>query len=643
MPIADYAERSEFLGVFDGLGGDGQRVAFPVYRPWVMRVVNVGNAVLPTSNSIPVWNSSFLPVNDPLVVDVPPRSSWRDYVDGVKFYLHHFRSSLVVRRFSPSSDANLRLNGGQERNIKVRYVDERSQPAAVGFELDVDGFSMDFRLPSASELVAFELSPPLIASSRRAYHQYRFMNDKELPSWISSLLKDWIHQIFLSAVISRALTEDRSLGKAALLLLEDPIQSFEPVMAALFQMQDISAEAIDQEDENAIEDDSTDAERVTRLEQRLKESFAVPEVIQKLKELAPELDDPDPNSYGKWLRHTLHETLGEAVLQACINVAPSHAATDTLVADLEWVEDGEISRVWITETTVGGAGVIRAFADEFTNNPKGLFYELEAALVPTDLELSSDGLNRFVSLACDDEIVRSCTAKLRSCDGHKERKEVQDELNKALALRGVDLSHSFSVSLNTRLLQPGMGLGWDKLLKSLIELWDQLEAKFSMSIGSREFSYLTLTFPDIQEQVIELLQDVHPDINADADRMQALEGLLWPRGMDVRQRTLQSYNPYRQRRVTDPALVRTILLSRNTASANIAHEDWYKDCCGLLSEYGSVELVATPSTLNDLKAAIIKILVQPIDVGYLLFYPVLERVQRNAVETRVTFSLREHL
>ena len=54
----------------------------------------------------------------------------------------------------------------------------------------------------------------------------------------------------------------------------------------------------------------------------------------------------------------------------------------------------------------------------------------------------------------------------------------------------------------------------------------------------------------------------------------AVTSLLWPRADEVRQRALQSHNPYRQGRSTDPAVVRHLLLSRSIATIELADPEW---------------------------------------------------------------------
>ena len=80
------------------------------------------------------------------------------------------------------------------------------------------------------------------------------------------------------------------------------------------------------------------------------------------------------------------ETLGEAALQACIAAAPREATVETLLVDIRDDTASGEATVWITEATIGGAGVLEAFAaPRFVSEPTIFFAGLQAALVPTDL------------------------------------------------------------------------------------------------------------------------------------------------------------------------------------------------------------------------------------------------------------------
>lgn len=646
LKIDQYAEHNESLGVFDGYRGNGEKCSLSVYRPWSVHLTKVPQSILPSSNAFPIWFSGFSPRGTPLVVGVPARSVWFEHVSDVHFYLHKFRSSIGVRRFSPEVLATVRQSHG-ESHVSVRYVDSAGLPAAVGFEIEVDGFYVDFRLPPIAELASLKLSPELNSSCHLAYHRYRVLSDLGLPSEVNSLQRDWIHQILISASIVRALKDNISIGEAAIVILSNnPERTFAEVMKSLFVVQDVEfadEDELDDELEEMEVESKKGARRISRLEEKLTETLARQEVIERLKVLSPELDAPDSEAYSEWISHTLYETLSEALLQACINTAPRHAATDTLVSDFEInIEEG-FGRVWITETTLGGAGVIQAFAEAFSNDPRALFRALEAALAPTDIELSSYGLKRYLALVSEIAEVRDLTAKLRQTVDHSIRNSLRVQLYEMLTQRGLDISHALSVSINTRILKPGMGPEWDKLLLDLVSEWEQLELKFSLAIGVREFCYVALNLSGFRKRLTDLIGIVNANATGEAELIQVLGGLLWPRGMEIRQRALQSYNPFRTRRVTDPLLVRKLLLEPNIPEVYIEKQDWVQVYEKILAVHGTVQLKAQRGNNNLLHSAIIEALCRPIDVGYLQFFPVVERIERGETETQVTLSLREQV
>jgi hypothetical protein len=643
IPIETYAVKHEFLGTFAGQTSTGQVVTYPVYRPWEVAVTPIPNStVLPTSNASLVWASGFEPRGSALEVGVPPRSSWYQFATHVGFYLHRFRASVAVRRFAHQTQATLRLKTG-EKMVDVRFVAADGTPAAFGFEGEVDAFFIDFKLPGLDQLGATRFPVDLRASNRAAYLRYRFLSAVELSEEINTLQREWMYQIVMCAAVTRALQDKVMVGVALARVLADrPEQAFTGVMRSLFVLQDPEAEAQDGPDaaEDAAEDDI--GQRVSRLEERLTNSLGRADVLAFLAQLAPEFDTPDPRAMAAWLRSTIYETLSEALLQACIDTAPKHAAIDTLVTDIEINAGHDVARVWVSERTLGGAGVIQAFADTFASEPRSLFRAIESAIAPTDLEATSHGLRRFLVCACDDAKVSDLVRKIRQSSDHAAYHRLREELYEELAQKGVDVSHSLSVSLNTRLLRPGTDNTSDQLLRRLLGMWEDLEQRFELALGLREFCSIAVGLTEVRTELERMVRQASGAPTGQLDLVSVLSGLLWPRGTEIRQRTLQSYNPFRTRRVTDPALVRHVLLNPNMATINLENADWQLQFAEQIAETGAVQLAASRSSEHLVRSAIVKVVATPVDVGYLQFFPFLERIERDENETRVTFGMREH-
>jgi hypothetical protein len=368
-------------------------------------------------------------------------------------------------------------------------------------------------------------------------------------------------------------------------------------------------------------------------------------VRERLRAMAILLEDPDLEQFGRWLRRSIIETLGEALLQACAAAAPRHAAVDTLIVDIQEGVDGDIARVWMTESTLGGAGVLQAFAERFAAEPRIFFSAIEAALAPTDLELVDGGLRAILQLATSDTDIAEGIARLRATIAHGERAALWQALSRNLSNRGgIDISHALGVSFNSRLLRAGSGPELDSLLLALQDHWDRLEARFGLLIGLREFAYICSKDAALSARIRTYLSNTLPAAAAShVTILAAVTSLLWPREAHLRQKVLHSYNPYRQARTTDPALVRHILLTRTVLTVDLADADWQTQFTEALEEQGMCRLAARGADAPLMRAALVRLVATPVDVGCLQFFPIIERVERLEGRILVSLALREQV
>jgi hypothetical protein len=121
---------------------------------------------------------------------------------------------------------------------------------------------------------------------------------------------------------------------------------------------------------------------------------------------------------------------------------------------------------------------------------------------------------------------------------------------------------------------------------------------------------------------------------------QAVGALMWPRGMEIRQRSLQSYSPFRRRRITDPALVR-FLFEEDIPEVCALDEDWRQQLGSALADYGSARVWIDSSNNSALRSALVVILGLPVEVGYMRFFATVESVERAAGRLIATVNLRE--
>lgn len=659
--ISDYAEEHEFVGTFTGRYNDQiDEQPLLVFRPWSVRLVKAARAdALPSSNARLSWRTDIIANGDPLSVPVPSRSQWHPYVRSVDFHLHRFRSSVSVRRFAPTAHANVRkLRDDYPVTLHFRSDDDR--PAALGFELEVDGFRLDLSLPPASEILTRGNLPTALGyTSKLAYLHDTFRSDPKLPVDLNGFQRDWLFQILMSALLADAAATDRAMDVVAVELLDESRieDTFRGVMVELFGaipqgLQD------DDNAEDANETDNQPADSATRaspppsthssparLQQTLANQLAHPVVRDRLRALANEFAAPDATAFGAWLRRLVVETLGEAVLQACIASAPRHSTVDNLLVDIRDDAATGIATVWISEATLGGAGVLQAFAERFASEPRLFFTAVEAALMPTDLELVDGGLREILALASTDAHVTDHLARLRATDSHSERANIWQSLSHLLTSRGgIDLSHALSVSLNKRLLRSASGPELDRLLLDLQRHWDDLELKYGLSIGLREFAYACTKNAELSARIRTFLGATLPTATAGhVTVLAAVTSLLWPREGELRQKTLQSYNPFRLSRTTDPAVVRHLLLTRSVTTIELSVPNWREQLRSALEARGECRLAANANQTAALRQALIQFVATPVDVGFLQFFPVVERVERSLGLILASLTLREQV
>lgn len=656
--ISDYALDHEFVGNFTGSLND--QVGGPpllVFRPWTVRLERVSRTeALPSSNARLVWQSDIVPNGDALGVPVPTRSEWRHHVRAIDFHLHRFRSSVSVRRFAGTAQANVRTLQ-DDFPVTLTFTSDDDRPAAVGFELEVDGFRLDIALPYADMLDRDRLPPDILAASKLAYLRDLIRLDAELPDDLNQFQREWLVQFMLSALLADAANNDRPLEESiADLLDDDRIESvFGAVMDLVFgAMPPSPPDSDDTEDGDA--DDGGDGSggyppgaagtgAGGRLQQALLLQLRRPIVRSRLRALAEQLVAVDPARFSAWLRRLILETLGEAMLQACIASAPRQATVDTLLVDIRDDATSDVASVWISETTLGGAGVLEAFADRFAAEPRLFFSALDAALAPSDLELVDGSLREILTLSSSDAAIGDQVALLRATNSHGERAILWRTLSHTLAQRGgIDLSHALSISLNNRLLRAGSGPQLDRLLLDLQSHWDATQIRFGIAIGLREYAYIASRDATLANAVRSFLAATLPAAAiGHVTILSAITSLLWPRANEVRQRILQSYNPFRQTRSTDPAVVRHLLLSRAITTIAFSDTDWEAQLTTAFEAQGTARLAADAAEARLYRAALVRLAATPVSVGVLQFFPAIERVERADGRIFTTLTLREQV
>ncbi len=652
LRVEDYAERLEHLGVFNGTSA-GVEVTRVVYRPWTIRLEKAAAAVVrPTSNASMRWGSGFVADGVPIGILPPSRTAWRGLVAGARLYLQAYGASVNVRRFAFGAIAEIRRPAGVEQTVDVEFTDEHGRAAGLGYEMETDGLSLALTLPQGCELAARRLDPALEKGVRAALLRHASHGDRDLPRDLNVFQRAWLRQIHLLSVAQRALARGGTLQDAAVsLAAEGGLVEHDRVMDALLGMQraDVEDGAAGEPAETADADDRGEARRATpkhdrleRLKDTLRQKLGLVAVRERLDVLLLQSQQVEGTARADFLRKTVEATLAQTLLAAAATLAPRHAASDTLVVDVQAPDDetGEVE-VWLTETTVGGAGVLAALAETVAREPRTLFRAMEAALEPGELEQAATSLVRCFRLVGRDAAVAEALRVVRAEPGHAGRGAARTRFLGVLEARGVQTGRAFAVSLAARMLAPGLGPEHDALVNALLDHWDRCEDRLAFEFEPREVAVLAADDGAVRHAATAAgLFTAATPVN---ERAAALAALLWPRSRVMGRDALASYNPFRPATASDPLLVRSLLLEADVPAVDLAAAGWTQAVADRLAEDGMARVDAPLERGDLLRAAIVRLPATPVAVGHLKLHPSLERIARDDHRLSATFVLKEQL
>ena len=383
-------------------------------------------------------------------------------------------------------------------------------------------------------------------------------------------------------------------------------------------------------------------DRLERLKAGLRDELANDQVRERLHaNLLDALDDASP-ALGDYMRRALQGSLAEGLMTAAVTATPRQASAEALLVDVATSEsDPAQSTIWLTESTVGGAGVLQALADRFAAEPRLIFRGIEAALEPSDLEVAATALTRTYRLAIENPDIAAALAEVRAEIDHQSRAVARERLLAHLRASGVETSRAFVVSLSARLLAPGLGVAHDAVVRRLLVLWAEAEARLGLELDLREIAVLATD--DVMVSTLGRDAGIFTDGADAAARAAVYASLLWPRSAALHRQSLISWTPYRGPLPCEPALVRSLLFEGARATVAMDGDDWWERLTMLLAQDGAATLSAPILEQKRLGAAIVRLQATPIHVGALSLFGVVERVAKDDDRVWASIILREQV
>jgi len=599
------------LGRFDLRSDDGAVQALPVHMPRRLVVERPPAEIGDSSNAQLVWHTQIVPPEEAVALSAPASISSGTFLAAVEVFTHQTLNPLEVRRFATATRARLRRVDGRDETVTARFVRGLDrEPVAMGFALLVDG--MRFRLREVPPL--WDEPSGHDSAKWRALRVQRYRDEIARGRFLSDV--DYFQRVrlgdvFLVAASRMALRQQIPLESAvAAIAADETLVELKAVLQMTLQA--------------AITEGATRSGRQEVLRHEVEMALALPSVRGALHEAAEVLWRPIGADWQPWLLRVYRETLGAAILDAVIALCPG-VDESQLVLDTDpgprighpgVVPDDE---VWLTETSVGGGGIVEQFVACYAADPRRFTAMLDRSLESGEWEQVDAQLHRLAASLQDGTLpaVTQAMERFRSADRADEAGLAFAALRHELALLGFPQYHSFLSALANRMLRPGSSAVGDTFLAWALQEWEAAEQFLGVEL---DLATVAPLFADRDESSV-VVEHLPPDPTADlmAWRTSVVTSMLWPRGAALRSGRLEGWSPYRAAPVVEPWLVND-LLCRTRSVVDLEEAGWQARVLALVSSRGQATAIA-PATRRDLAAELCRLLASTaVEHDYLVVY-----------------------
>jgi hypothetical protein len=633
-PAADGSGQRR-LELSESLTGDADRLGdvpdddgelLPLLRPYRVRPAVPPAEIKATSNGR--WNWRFIcsPVFEAIPADLPRGSPWSALVPAARFYLHAGRGGLRVWRYATDGTADVLRNKERER-FRYRATHDGA-PVAVGFEAVVDAFAVDIDPPSDVAAFALTTDPRRLRSLRRERFAAEVTARLEVESDLTPFLAGWVGEVALAVTARAVVSGGRSVAEVAGMDPAHWAAEADTVLGTIFQSLQPAGDAAP----GTFDPDSPN------LRARLVETFATDTVAQVVAQALPLLGaDPDDGWY-RWLRTRFVQTVAAAVHGAVQQLCTSFDAEADLVVDV--IDPGHgPATAWLDETSVGGGGIVEALRGGYATDPRRFWTLVLGALEPSDLEGVDPALRRALRAVREDPEVAAAAGAYRKESSPEGMLATWRQLLTLLARRGVAPVHATVVALANRLLRPGTSPATDDVVAAALERWEACEEQLGFSLDHRTACAVLAEDAALRSRLQSAVPGAPP---GDDERwgFTTLLGLLWIPAEALRATALAA--PSRSWPV--PATERTLVLDQlagATRHVDLDAPDWRVQVDRHLAAAGRCLLGTEGHREQELKAALVTLAVEPVEVGALHVYPRVGALGRVGERVEVELELSE--
>lgn len=616
---------------------------FKAFRPQIAHLQRVprGGAGIPelsdTSNAQLKWHSFLQAPHNGITFVTPSHVGISRLIKQVVLYTHAEQAHAEVRRYAVGSRAELRMRSG---NVSERVsVDwqfrHEGKPSGVGFEIDVDALVLVLNLPSDLSVAIDWSDSHRIRATRAARYNWEARENNIFCDVVPNpFLRGWIAQIFQIAALQVSVAHSIDLRKAQDLIADGTyLDVLLAVLQTVFQVPEVD----------------NGEEGSDKLRQKLIDALRSSDVRNAVRVAARVLVDPIDSEWNDWLALSMRATIGaaclDAIQQACPQIDPDGLIVDIVVRRDDGSEPTE-PEIWISEVNPGGNGLIESVAELLTSRPDSLYRHIEAALGPRDFEWTNAQMRQMVQWLggdkSDGEVIQAVTM-VRQAMSSAETTQHFASLRTLLVNRGQSVFHGYSVALSMRLLRPDSPTELDRLLATIHERWDNLEAMHGVEVDVRVLCAL-FSADDRVDQAFETSGHQLPAENRHAWRFGVLMGLLWPQGHALRAVSMPWSNRFSPFNIDTERLLFSQWLTPRPEPIDPSQPDWEEQVRErLLTRSKAVISVQADLAGSLLPKVVAALATEPVQFEYLNVFAQLTEIKRFGDRIEWTFSITDEL
>ena len=596
--------------------------AIPLVRPLVIAPVVPEPAVQSSSNGRLHWQVQRQTPAGAIDLIRPRSGPLVSSVISVQAYLHTGMGALRTWRYATDTSASTVRRAGGRQQLTNTFT-WQGQPAAVGYEATVDAQVVTIAVPQTVAEFGLHRSAKRLRQLRRDFFVDR--------------LRTRLHELRVDPFLSRNIAE--SVAAAAAVAIRDSSGPVELSAIPETQWRQLVADLLS---EGVIglgdDDDESDDQNLSRQQQRVLDALTDTGTAQAITDTTRLLTSEPDDTWLAWLRTRYVQTMAAAWQAAAQQTCPDFDADLDSVVDVDQVEDGPTASFVLSDSTVGGGGMLEALTTRISEDPRQFDYLVVAALQPSDLEEADRSMRRSLMLLDSVADVAETAQGFRLASAGERLATWQDVLT-VLAAHGVSPAHATVTTLASRIFRAWSSPTSDDVLRNCLNRWEDIEARAGFAIDHRSICMTLAAEPEIRAGLAKAV----PDANDPSEQWtrSVLQGLLWPSAEARRAQSLVASNRF----VTEaPMTERTLVLDTlpdPITDIDVDDQRWPALLAERIATSGRCRLISGTDDRIRLKQALQHLVTNPIELGWLHVHPCVEATARRDGLLSVDVTLEE--